>query len=484
MKSAKNGSRRLDPNGWMRKRFPAVFPTKHDDCFIIRKTKTAGFLSAFKAAQCLSPLGSPEAPVCFAAEAGTFYGYSPEEGIYQRLDEAQVRNRVYTLLEECVQGVRRTDAWTVRSAQKEHEAKAVTGALRGLGHFADPARNRNLRYVHVENGVLDLHTLDLLPFSPDRPSAWKLPVPWERRPPEPHRFWGMMRRLFPDRDDRALAVEVLSSAFLGNPFQRFVVISGAAGAGKSTIVHLLSQLLGPGASGEFRFEQVRDKFSGSSWMGRLLLHESEVDQKVLDRALRALKAVSGQDPMTAEKKHDPDLTPFTPRALPVLVTNDDVRFNSTSSHRAVARRLVAFDVPEPTTSFTEVPGFAKQLVQTEGPGILRVFLTEAHRLRQQGCLRPFTAHQKARHAMYLGTSEVLQFWAEVHVASEGGASILRDEAIAAAECWLAQHKLPAPTSITGWSRQFKPIFEALGGTWTKSLGSKGDLKGWRQVKLV
>ena len=484
MKSEQNGSRRLDPNGWMRKQFPEVFGSSYEDCFLIRKGGTAVFLSAFKAAECLGPVGSPKAPVRFSLESGTYYAYSPQHGIYQGVERAEVENKVYELLEECAKGVKRKHIRTVRSVQKPSEASAVAGALRGLSSFADPNRHRDLRYVHVQNGVLDLDTLDLLPFTPDLPSAWKLPVPWTAQPPRPHQFWGMMKRLFPDPDDRALAVEVLSTAFLGNPFQRFVLISGAAGTGKSTLVSLLSKLLGPGASGTLELAQARHRFASFSWMGRLLLYESELTQESLDHGLPALKTISGHDPMTAEKKFHSTLIPFTPRALPVLATNERVRFNCPTSQRAVARRLVAFDVPEPSASLAQVPHFAAKLIETEGPGILRVFLTEAHRLRQQGRLRPLTDNQMARNARYLGMSDVLWAWAKGHVAREEGASVLRDEAIHSAERWLAQHKFPAPTSATGWSRRLKPIFETLGGKWTKSLGEEGNLKGWRQVKLL
>ena len=484
MKSVQNGSKRLDPNGWMRNRFPAVFTSSGDECFQLRKGGTAAFLSAFKAAECLGPIGSPNAPVRYSPESSTYFAYSPHRGIYQAVGKAEVEHLVYELLEECAKEVKSKYVGNVRSVQKPAEVRSVAGALRGLSSFPDPNRHRDLRYVHVENGVLDLDTLDLLPFTPDLPSAWKLPVPWTPQPPMPHQFWGMMERLFPDPDDRALAVEVLSTAFLGNPFQRFVLISGAAGTGKSTLVSLLSKLLGPGASGTLELAQARRRFTSFSWMGRLLLYEPELTQESLDQGLPALKAISGHDPMTAEKKFHSTLIPFTPRALPVLATNERVRFNCSLSQRAVARRLVAFDVPEPSAPFAQVPHFAEKLIQTEGPGILRVFLTEAHRLRQQGHIRPLTNDHIARNGRYLGMSDVLWSWAKSHVVREQGAAICRDEAIRSAARWLAQHKFPAPTSNTGWSRRLKPILGALGGTWSKSLGQGGDLKGWRQVKLV
>ena len=468
-------------NDWMRKRFPGVIADK-EDTFLLRRTGTAATLSPFKVAMCLGEEGSPNAPIRFARESNRFYAYSPNEGIYEDLSEEEVRDRLYQILEECAKAVGPEHEKAPRSMQSPTHSSQVTSALKGRTRFPDPARNRDLRYVHVQNGVVDLETLRLRDFSPSLPSAWKLPVPWLDDPPNPPRFWDLMGRLFPEADDRDLAIEVLASAFLGNPFQRIVLLSGAPATGKSSLARILSELLGPGASGLLQFDQLKERFTPLSWAGRLLLIEPEVEQADLNKGIRALKAISGHDPMVGDRKWAPDLTHFTPRALPLLVTNNRVWFNGGSSRKALQRRLMAFDVPEPPIPLEVDIDFVDNLLKEEGPAILRILLSEAHRLQHGKALRPLTATQLARNAGFLGIGDELLGWAQDHVSPVKGSAVPRDVAIESARVWLEQHEMSVPSTPTAWSRRLKPVMESMGGTWSQSLEGSG--KGWRGVALT
>jgi hypothetical protein len=484
MTAGTKGSRRAGPNEWMRRRFPSVFPTIHDNCFRFRRNGDATILSELKLAQCLGPLGSPEAPIHYCLEAHSFFGYSAREGIFEFLSEDQVARRVLELIEECILGIPPKYRDAVRGAEARRGGLPVAQLLKGSDIIPDPGAARDLRYIHVANGIVDLETLELLPFTPALPSSWKLPVAWDPDPTRPHRFSTMLERLFPDPDDRTLAVEVLASAFLGNPFQRFLLLAGAAGTGKSTLISLLSLFLGPGASAELKLEDLGGQFASYSWVGRLLLYVPELKQEDLHgRTIAVLKAISGHDPMTAELKHKNRRMAFAPRALPILVTNPKVRFNAGSNRAALRRRLVAFEVPTPSEPFEQEPFFAQRLVESEGAGILHLFLSTAHRLRRRGKLTDLTDLQECRNDLFLGQSEPLRIWAKAHVAWAPGASVLRDDAVRSAGQWLIRHGFQTPSTATGWSRRLKPLMKELRGVWTKSLGEYRNTKGWRHVTL-
>lgn len=469
----------------MRRRFPAVFPTVHDQCFRFRKDGTATILSDMKFAQCLGRLGSPTAPICYSKEAYTYFGYSPEAGIYEPMTASEVTSRFHDLLEECALGVQLRFREAIRGVQSEYENAPATRLLQGRDIIPDPGKVRDLRFVHVANGVLDLETLELLPFTPDLPSSWKLPVAWKPDPPRPRRFWVMLERLFPDQDDRTLAVEVLSSAFLGNPFQRFVLLAGAAGTGKSTLVGVLATLLGPGASTGFRLAHSGKQFASYSWVGKLLLYEPEVEQAALHSgSIAMIKAITGHDPMVAELKHKNATIAFTPRALPILVTNPKVRLDPGGNRDALSRRLIAFDVPEPSEPFRQETFFAKRLIESEGSGILHLFLSKAHKLRREGRLMDLTDLQECRRDLFLGGSEPLRVWARKHVVSVQGRAVPRDDAIRSAEQWLKRHDFQVPSTATGWSQRLKPVMAELNGVWAHSLGDDRNVKGWRHVTLV
>lgn len=473
------------PNQWMKEQFPNVFEGVMDECFKMRASGFASILSPYQFSKCLGPVGSPETPILYSGEARQYFGYSASEGIYKNMTEDEVQQRVFELLDECGRSMASTEhVRAMQSLQSPKHVGPVVQALRGDPSFPDPSQRRDLRYLHLSNGVLDLETLDLLPFSPARPATWKLPVEWKPDSPYPGQFWKMMGTLFPDDADLDLAIRVLSSAFLGNPFQRLVLITGAAGTGKTSLVRMLSALLGPGASAGLRLTHVNCRFTPLTWAGRLLLYASELEQSELNVGLPALKALSGHDPITGEKKYARDTITFVPRALPVLVSNHaDLRLPAGTSATAVSRRLVAFDVPEPRRPLDAKSHFVEDLIAAEGPAILSVFLTTAHRLRKADTLGPMTARQVARNHRFLGLADPLMAWAEERVERVPRGQLKRDDAIPSAHEWLTKRNLLCPSSTAGWSRRLKPILLTMGGTWAESLGTQGQDKGWRGLAL-
>ena len=483
MSHTHEGSKRFhNPDSWIRSRYPTVFADDPDQqVFHRHDRKITGVVSPYRIARCLGPEGSPEAPLRYCSEAGTFYHYCPTEGIYLERDKHQVRQRLNDLYEACASHAAPRKRAQVRRGGSS-SSKEVVGAIMGGETFPVPGKNRDLRFLHVSNGIVDLETLALLPFTPGLPSTWKLPVPWEADAEEPIRFQRLLRRIFPHPDDRELALEVLASSFLGNPGQKMLLLAGEAGKGKSTLISLLTGLLGPGASGNLNLKYADGRFTSLGWAGRLLLYQSEVTQELVNKGIDALKAISGHDPMAGERKNGPTQIPFTPIALPVLVTNRRIRFFATEDYAAVERRLVPFDVPESKDEFTQVPHYERILLQEEGPEILRLLLTAAHRVKHHG-IRPMTEAQELRVHRYLCLEEPLEYWAKKYLRrGDSSLNLLRDEAIAHASSWLGAHGFRTPQSPGGWSKRLKPVIGELGGVWSNSL--KDAPKGWRHVELV
>lgn len=478
-KAAKN------PDAWFRARFPGAFIKMPDAQVFVqagdRGRRADGFVSPYTVARCLGPDGRPDAPIRYCPDDSELYEYEPAEGIYQTRTAEQVQYRVNTILEECALEVPWKYRTSVRSVGASGSFGKVVSALKGIHNFPHPRRNRDLRYLHVRNGVLDLNHLRLIPFSPELPSIWKLPVPWEPHAPEPHRFNEMVNRLFPHPEDRELALDVLASAFLGNPFQRVVVLGGFGGTGKTTLVSILEELLGDGAYGPLRLKHSEDRFTAAEWEGKLLLHESEAKQENLNRALSILKALSGQDRLEIERKHVQGRQTFRPRALPVLTTNHRLGISPSGDYHAWKRRLIVFDVPEPEVEVPQNPHFGAELMREEGAGILSSFLTRAHRLRGAQSLPPLTKAQEKRADAFLGSADPLAEWVATRVVRERGQSISRPEAIESASCWLQRRGYrDLPGGPNRWCSRLKTVMGDAGFNFSNSLRPKG----WRSARLL
>jgi hypothetical protein len=478
-------SRGKNPDAWFRAKYPGAFArmprAQVFDRNVRDKRRFSGFVSDYTIARCLGPEGSPDAPIRYCAENDTLYEYVPEEGIYVVRTGEQVMHILSMILDDCAAHLPSNRRTAVRGVASPRHLRPVITALEGIHNLKHPGWNRDLRYLHVGNGVVDLYRLRLLPFSPSLPSTWKLPVDWDPDAPEPHRFNRMLDRLFPRQEDRDLAVDVLASAFLGNPFQRLVVLGGAGGTGKTTLLTLIERLLGDGAYGHLRLGHADNRFTAAGWAGRLLLHEEETTQEKLDRGREALKALSGQDTLEIEMKYVQERRSFRPRALPVLTTNHRLGIPCSADFEAWKRRLVFFDVPKPEEEFERKPGFADELLEREGTGILRSFLTRAHQLLDETSLRPLTRAQERRVDAFLSSADPLAEWAETMVKPAPGEGVQRDDAIESAVRWLRRREYQdIPTSTHAWSRRLKGIMGRAGYRWSNSMSPKG----WRGARLL
>src|SRR5690606_30945308 len=123
----------------------------------------------------------------------------------------------------------------------------------------------------------------------------KLPIRWDERAAPPTRFLGYVESMFPAEEDRRLLIDSLAMAFLGNPFQRIVVILGPGGAGKTTLVKLLISLIGINDTAQFLPKKADRPFEAVSWIGKKLLYVTEARENSLLGCSQQLKEISGQD---------------------------------------------------------------------------------------------------------------------------------------------------------------------------------------------
>jgi putative DNA primase/helicase len=130
------------------------------------------------------------------------------------------------------------------------KAAGQTALLRQLGvtcgvadeHMAE----RNPGLLNVASGTLNLATLEQRRHAIGDLITYCLPVPYnpEARCPQ---FQAMLRRMCGGNNDIALyLVKLLGYSLLGdNREQKIVFLSGATGSGKSQLLHIIAEVLGP-----------------------------------------------------------------------------------------------------------------------------------------------------------------------------------------------------------------------------------------------
>ena len=210
-----------------------------------------------------------------------------------------------------------------------------------------------------------------------------LTVPYIPNAPAPL-FEEKIREIIPDADDRRVVQEYLgASLFPANRTRKFLLLQGEGGCGKSLLVLLLSQLLGPTRVFDLNFKNISGPFGFSDLTTQTLLTASEA----VSRGLYSVggdfvkKAVGGDYFQTAQKFKNDRVKHFGTYSL-IIVTNDkmQVKFEGKGLEWKDRMLPVFFQhhIPEEQQNHTLVD----QLITAEGSGILNWLLEGAERVRR------------------------------------------------------------------------------------------------------
>lgn len=483
------------PDEWMRTRYPEVFDGFSGDVF--KRTVKGGRIHDLGAhalfARCLGPEGTPEAPMVYCPGAPGlqqnegFYRYNPSTGLYAPLTRATASTYVDKLLTRCAEEA--SDGKRVHHLRKNRKREQVLTALEGEAEVSLEAFQPNLRRRHVANGILDLETLTLDPWSPEERSLSSLPVAWKQAPAFPARFVTWMCEMFPEPADRDLLLSVMALALLGNPAQKLVVITGDGNSGKSTLLKLMAELAGREASGQLRLERLDYQFEPRRWFGKLLLYTDEADGTIEKTQARQLKRLTGQTEYEAEFKRANETVRFKPRALPVLVSNGRVQVEMNDDQTAWRRRLVVLEAVSAGSREEELKDFEQVLLQEEGPGILQLVAQRAHQLlrwSEQGkSLELQTPRQRDRsHKVLRGFDPIPEF-VRRSLEYSRGAKTYRGEVYDAAREWLRERDYQVPHKQT-LAKRLSPLVERMGATVDNRMPDHPEYsaKGWTHVRLT
>ena len=223
----------------------------------------------------------------------------------------------------------------------------------------------------VGNGVLD--------FTGDHPRllAHDSSLQFEHRldvaydPDAPCPKFERFVQLAVGEDDARLIQKWLGAALAGaNQSQVVLALIGDPGTGKSTLVELVTMLIGVGQTAELRVDQLTERFELSAYRGRRLLIAPEIPPDLFSvTGIGRLKALVGHDRMEAELKRGNRRVPLCGDFHELLVGNEVSPQPWSPAVDGFRRRLwiVAFNQGRPANVVLDL---AAELWREEAAGIL------------------------------------------------------------------------------------------------------------------
>lgn len=238
-------------------------------------------------------------PIFFAA--GRYYKY--EDGIYREMPEIEAQ--------QIVKGnmlARETRMPQIADTEKQWR----------LLIQRDPHTLNDKPYIiNVRNGLYNVLDDKLEPHTPDYCSTIQLNVSYDKSADCPKFKMFLENSMEGDMKQVALIQEMLGYFLVPvNSAQKCFIIVGAAGAGKSVLLNVLSDiLLGRQNVSNVSWQALNERFKTAELYGKLANIFSDLPTKNIDDN-GIFKALVGEDDLTVERKHrDPFSFRSTARLL-------------------------------------------------------------------------------------------------------------------------------------------------------------------------
>ena len=352
-----------------------------------------------------------------------YYLYNGSNGLWERAKEEDVHCRISDMLLKASRAQNQPILGTMRFRSSAKMGR-VSSFLKGLagkrGIF-----NRRRGIVHLQNGMLDLMSVDqedpslcLLPFSPDYYSRNQIPVRFDSEA-DCVKFKDSLLARALKKDDVVLMQRWAGLLLLQeNIYQKIMILTGTAGAGKSTIMSVLQKIVGQDNCAQLRTEQLLERFEMAAFIGKSTLVGADVPGNFLmQRGAYKLKQLTGGDFFQAEIKTARDLVTLCGNYNVGITCNSRLRINMDSDAGAWDRRLLIgrCDGLPPKE---KIPNFDLWLIKQEGSGIVNWMIEGALDILNAGKFEMSDAHIDAVRDLLEESDSVRSFLRRCVIASQ------------------------------------------------------------------
>ncbi|MBF0382648.1 MAG: bifunctional DNA primase/polymerase [Magnetococcales bacterium] len=201
-------------------------------------------------------------------------------------------------------------------------------------------------YLPLENGVLNLTTMELEEHKPDLCFNWILPYPYNVLEDCPTTKKWLLETVGGDEGMVQILRAWMNAVIKGRTdLQKYLETIGPGGTGKSTFQRLVSDLIGENNRAVTELKEIeQNRFEAASIYGKRLLQIT--DEKGFTGNVDKLKAITGQDPIRYEQKNKQQGASFTASCMVMIAANENIQSADYTSGLE-RRRLTLFFEHQP-----------------------------------------------------------------------------------------------------------------------------------------
>ncbi|SFM95684.1 DNA primase family protein [Nitrosomonas communis] len=226
------------------------------------------------------------------------------------------------------------------------------------------------------NGLLNLKSGELQHITPENALSWCLPYEYKKNADCPNIKSWLKTAVNGDEEITQFLRAWMAAVLHGrNDLQKFLHLKGSGGTGKGTFMRLLTALVGyinTAITNLYQLEQNR--FETAALFNKRLAIISDSDK--YGGSINTLKAITGQDPIRLERKHQQQAGSFIFPGLVVIASNESLQFTDHTSGPDRRRVTVIFDrrVTDEERQVWEKQGGEEAVLHSELPGLVNWLL--------------------------------------------------------------------------------------------------------------
>ena len=165
-------------------------------------------------------------------------------------------------------------------------------------------------WINFQNGYLDVKTWTMQPHDPKYLTMNQIPYQFDPlavpTPEDGQHTVSFLKMSLPDLDDQETFWEFLGYSMTSDTrFQKFVMIKGPGGTGKSVLIALMEHIIGEANCANVSLQDLNKRFYATSLFGVLLNACADIPSTAM-QSVDVLKKAVGEDLILYERKgHDP-----------------------------------------------------------------------------------------------------------------------------------------------------------------------------------
>lgn len=432
-------------------------PTTLDKIIIDSLTDNNGKVLPYKVAEYITDNNF----LITIAENDKIYYYS--NGIYKPMGEIEIKKQ----LKELLQG----ELTTKRLNETMLHIKIPT--YKSLEELEE---NKNL--IHLKNGIFNIKTMQVEPFSPEKISFTQIPIEYSPKEDCPA-FKKFLGEITNSKEDYNIIQEMMGyMLYKAFPFHKIIILVGEGANGKSTLINAIKTFLGQKNISAVSIQDFDgSRFRAAAIQNKLANLYPDIPDKEI-KATGAFKALTGGDTIQVESKFkEPyDINSyakmiFSCNKMPRMMEDDD----------AIWRRLIILNFENKFEGKNADENLLQKITtEKELSGIFNFSLEGLKRLLKQRGFSYSKTKEEVRQ-YYIKLSDPTKAFFIEKVIEKPNSRISKEDLYGAFIKYCQKNKLtPIADNIFA-----KRIISSFAGVRQERLNIKGDrMRVWAGIDLI